>query len=284
MIGAETIGSYTVVAVLGAMSPGPDFALVSRFAALRGRRVGLGASAGVAAGMAVNTLAAVAGVGAVVAASPTLFRAMSLVGAAYLIYLGVRALLALRAEGGAAAVPPAVAALGAGAGPSAAQGVSDSPSVPPAGRSGTDGAADGVGDGAGRAYGAVEGWDPGAAPPAPLPDGRRSNGSGRMGRGKGEETAWLAFRQGLVTNVLNPKSVVFLVALLPQFLTDDSTWGDKALLGAITVLAVLVWFGCVALAVGALQAFFRRPAARRGLNAITGILLVGLGVSLFVVG
>ncbi|WP_326694568.1 LysE family translocator [Streptomyces sp. NBC_01267] len=210
MTGAGAVGSYAVVALLGAMSPGPDFALVSRFAALRGRRVGLGASAGVAAGMAVNTLAAVFGVGAVVAASPALFKAVAVVGAIYLLYLGVRSLLAARESG-----------------------------IGPETETGT-------------------------APAA-------------------TESSATAFRQGLITNVLNPKSVVFLVALLPQFLTDRSTWLDKTVLGVITVLAVLLWFSVVALAVGALQAVFRKPVARKVLNIATGLVLISLGVILFLV-
>lgn len=218
-ISLAVVGSYTAVALLGAMSPGPDFALVSRFAALRGRRVGLGASAGVAAGMAVNTAAAVLGVGAVVAASPAVFRAVSIVGACYLIYLGVRSLMAAREP--------------VAAGPEAAS----------------------------------DAGTPGPDTPAPA----------------AESTA-TAFRQGLITNVLNPKSVVFLVALLPQFLTDSSTWLDKSVLGVITVLAVLLWFSLVALAVGAFQSFFRRPGARKALNAVMGLVLIALGASLFFLG
>ncbi|TXS34894.1 LysE family translocator [Streptomyces sp. t39] len=205
MIGTEVVASYALVALLGAMSPGPDFALVSRFAALRGRLAGLGAAAGVAAGMAVNTVAAVVGVGAALAASPTAFRAITLAGAAYLCYLGVRSLLAARAADGG--------------------GLQDA--------------------GAGQAEGGVR---------------------------------WAAFRQGLITNVLNPKSIVFLVALLPQFLTDRSTWADKSVLGAVTVLMVFVWFCAVSLAVGAFQAAFRRPAARRVLNVATGTVLVALAL------
>lgn len=203
MIGLEAVAAYAVVALLGAMSPGPDFALVSRYAALRGRLAGLGAAAGVAAGMAVNTVAAVVGVGAALAASPAVFRAITLTGAAYLCYLGVRALLAARAADGG-----------------------------------------GLGESAG---------------------GQRE-GSVR----------WVAFRQGLVTNVLNPKSIVFLVALLPQFLTDRSTWADRSVLGLVTVLMVFLWFCAVSLAVGAFQSVFRRPGARRVLNAATGVVLIVL--------
>ncbi len=112
-------------------------------------------------------------------------------------------------------------------------------------------------------------------------DGGPAAADAGTGAGAGaQDVWWTAFRQGLVTNVLNPKSIVFLVALLPQFLTDRSTWADKALLGAVTVLMVLVWFAAVSLAVGAFQAVFRRPAARRVLNAATGLVLVTLALAL----
>src|SRR5438067_1846911 len=53
--GLQLLG-YAGVVVLGAMSPGPDFAVVSRHSALGGRGPGLAASAGVASGMVVNTV------------------------------------------------------------------------------------------------------------------------------------------------------------------------------------------------------------------------------------
>lgn len=97
--------AFCGVVGLGAMSPGPDFAVVVRRAALRGRAEGMAAATGVAAGVFLWAVAAAAGVAALVATVPVLLTTIRYAGAAYLAYLGVRALLA--------AVRPAPAGPGA---------------------------------------------------------------------------------------------------------------------------------------------------------------------------
>jgi threonine/homoserine/homoserine lactone efflux protein len=109
MTGGQVIG-FAGVIVLGAMSPGPDFAVVVRRAALSGRRGGMAAALGVATGIFVWAAAAAAGVAAMLSALPGVLEAVRYAGAAYLGYLGVRALIAaIRREtpaSPAAAVPP----------------------------------------------------------------------------------------------------------------------------------------------------------------------------------
>lgn len=97
--------AFCGVVGLGAMSPGPDFAVVVRRAALRGRAEGMAAATGVAAGVFLWAVAAAAGVAALVATVPVVLTTIRYAGAAYLAYLGVRALLA--------AVRPAPAGPGA---------------------------------------------------------------------------------------------------------------------------------------------------------------------------
>jgi RhtB (resistance to homoserine/threonine) family protein len=89
------IGIATVVIIV----PGPDTAIVTKNALLYGRRAALGTAFGVNAGIAVWTLAAALGVASVVRASDVAFNALKLIGAAYLIWLGVQALWAA-AHGG----------------------------------------------------------------------------------------------------------------------------------------------------------------------------------------
>ncbi|MFG2001204.1 LysE family translocator [Spirillospora sp. NPDC048911] len=84
---------------LGAMSPGPDFAIVVRHAATGGRRGGTAAAAGIAAGVLVWVAAAALGVAALLAASAAAFTVVKVVGAGYLLYLGVRSLIAARRGG-----------------------------------------------------------------------------------------------------------------------------------------------------------------------------------------
>ncbi|MFI6518019.1 LysE family translocator [Spirillospora sp. NPDC050679] len=86
---------FAGVMVFVAISPGPDMAVImSR--ALTGRSAGVAATAGVVAGVALWVLAAVTGVSALLAASATAFTVVKIVGALYLVYLGVRSLLAAR--------------------------------------------------------------------------------------------------------------------------------------------------------------------------------------------
>ncbi|MEV4138914.1 LysE family translocator [Dactylosporangium sp. NPDC049742] len=80
------------VVALGAMSPGPDFAVVMRRSALAGRAHGMATAVGVAAGVFAWAIAAATGVAALVAMSSVAFTIIKFVGAGYLVYLGVNAL------------------------------------------------------------------------------------------------------------------------------------------------------------------------------------------------
>jgi threonine/homoserine/homoserine lactone efflux protein len=91
--GAQLVAFCGVVS-LGAMSPGPDFAVVVRRSALSGRAQGMAAATGVATGVFLWAVAAAAGVAALVATVPVVLTTIRYAGAAYLAYLGVKALIA----------------------------------------------------------------------------------------------------------------------------------------------------------------------------------------------
>jgi threonine/homoserine/homoserine lactone efflux protein len=99
------VAAFAGVVLLGAMSPGPDFAIVVRRAAISGRAAGTMTALGVAAGIFLWAIAAAAGVATLVAASALAYTIVKLAGAAYLVVLGVRALLAARTGGGAETAP-----------------------------------------------------------------------------------------------------------------------------------------------------------------------------------
>ncbi|HEY5317806.1 MAG TPA: LysE family translocator [Solirubrobacteraceae bacterium] len=82
------------VAAIVILVPGPDTAVVTKNVLVHGRRSALGTSLGVSAGLSVWTLAAAAGVASVVRASAVAFTVLKLVGALYLIWLGIGALRA----------------------------------------------------------------------------------------------------------------------------------------------------------------------------------------------
>ncbi|WP_067893724.1 LysE family translocator [Nocardia vaccinii] len=90
------VSGVGVAMLLGAMSPGPDFLIVTRNAMLSGRRAGMASAAGVALGVFVWAMLSGLGVAGLLAASAAAFTVVKLAGAVYLCYLGARALLAAR--------------------------------------------------------------------------------------------------------------------------------------------------------------------------------------------
>jgi threonine/homoserine/homoserine lactone efflux protein len=195
------LGSFLVLAAVVIATPGPDTALTIRNTLVGGRRNGVRTAFGVASGLAVWTVAASAGVAAIVASSQPLFLGVRLAGAAYLVFLGARALsAALR----------------------------------------------------GRPH---------------------SGGSGVAGRAGG-------YRQGLLSNLGNPKIAVFFTSLLPQFTGGDTTFGSLLGLGLLFCGLTLAWLTAYAVVVARAGRVLERAWVRRALDAVTGAALVAFGVRL----
>ena len=91
----------TVVHLLAAASPGPDFAYVTRQSLVHGRRAGLLASAGIALGLSIHIVYSAAGLAAVIAHSAHWMTAIKLLGGAYLLYLGFVGLRSRKQAAGA---------------------------------------------------------------------------------------------------------------------------------------------------------------------------------------
>ncbi|MGW5740851.1 LysE family translocator [Amycolatopsis sp. NPDC003861] len=203
MIPAATAASFLLVVVLGAMSPGPDFVVVTRSALTGGRRAGIAAGTGIALGVFAWVVAIALGVAAVLTASAVAFTVVKLAGAAYLVVLGVKAWLAVRR--------------------------------------------------------------------GEYRDLAETTGARQLKAGA-------AFRQGLVTNLLNPKVAVYFLALLPQFLPADGSTLQTLELAAIATAGTVLWFVTLAVVVGALKRFFSAGRVRRSLDAVLGTVLVALGL------
>ncbi|MET8454835.1 LysE family translocator [Streptomyces parvulus] len=94
-----------------------------------------------------------------------------------------------------------------------------------------------------------------------------------------------AFWQGAITNLLNPKVILFNVAFLPQFV-DPSLGhvpGQLLLLGGTLVVMGFLWDGFVGLLSGRLAGLLRRSARlNRWLNIVSGTVFTGLAVRLAV--
>jgi threonine/homoserine/homoserine lactone efflux protein len=92
-----------------------------------------------------------------------------------------------------------------------------------------------------------------------------------------------AFRQGVLTNLLNPKVALFFLALMPQFIDAGSTRkvGAFLLLGLTFVTLGTVWVLMLAVAAARLRgAFLRRPSMAAVLNKIAGTVFIALGLKL----
>lgn len=90
-------------------------------------------------------------------------------------------------------------------------------------------------------------------------------------------TPVVAFRQAFLTNLLNPKPIIFLVTLMPQFLPDDPNAASRVILVLVTAIAAFSWFALVALVFSAFARFFAIPRAALTVAVITGLMLVGIG-------
>ena len=84
-----------------------------------------------------------------------------------------------------------------------------------------------------------------------------------------------AVRQGLLSNVGNPKMAVFFTSLLPQF---ASSFTGMLSLGLLFAALTLSWLSLYALAVARASGLLRKTRVRRALDAVTGLALVALGL------
>lgn len=90
-----------------------------------------------------------------------------------------------------------------------------------------------------------------------------------------------AFRQGFVTNILNPKAILFFVSLLPQFIDPGGpVLGQTVFLGAATVFFGASWWFIMIALIGRVRKLLARRQVRRVLDAFTGVAFVGLGARL----
>jgi threonine/homoserine/homoserine lactone efflux protein len=176
---------FLAVAVVVIVAPGPDFALTVKNAVRGG---GVQTALGVVTGQVAWVITTAAGVAALLAASHPAFVALRLVGAAYLVWLGLTALLARGAH------------------------------VP-----------------------------------------RRE--------------AVSPYRQGLLSNLANPKMPVFFISLLPQF---GGSFVALIAHGLMFAALTLCWLALVSRGAGMLLV----PRVRRIVDLVTGVVLVALGLRL----
>ncbi len=118
----------------------------------------------------------------------------------------------------------------------------------------------------------------GRAVPAGAGEGTTRSSSAEAARG------WRrSYALGLATCGANPKAAVFAMSFLPQFVPPGTVSGGNvpltlSLLAAIWVAVDLVWYLGLIWVVGRARLVFDRPAVRRRLEQISGVILIGLGL------
>jgi threonine/homoserine/homoserine lactone efflux protein len=187
---------YIPAALVLLAIPGPAVLYVIATSVEGGRRAGLLSVAGVHVGSIVHVAAACAGLSALIVSSAIAFSTVKYVGAAYLVFIGIKKLL-------------------------------DKDDLP-------------------------------EDTPRPPRSGLR------------------IFTQGIVVNVLNPKTALFFLAFLPQFVDRDRTvWTQIAVLGLVWVALGFLSDGAYALAGGTIGSFIRRR--RKTVRIASGGIFIGLG-------
>jgi threonine/homoserine/homoserine lactone efflux protein len=201
---SHTLWVYVAASLALIATPGQDMIYVVTRSLAQGRFAGVCSAVGVCLGIIAHTALAALGVGAILQASEGLFVALKLLGAAYLVYLGLRMILSRD-------LPPELS---------------------------------------------------GNAPPlSPV------------------ALVW----QGMLSNLTNPKIVLFFFAFLPQFVDPASPHAtrDLASLGVLYALLALPVKCAVGLAAGSLsERVLKRPSALKWMNRLSGTVLIGLGLRL----
>lgn len=97
----------------------------------------------------------------------------------------------------------------------------------------------------------------------------------------GNKGFWRCFVEGFLSNILNPKVVVFYVAVLPQFVAPgDPVVLTTAKLASVHIGVSFIWLVGVSCFVGYARQWLTRPGVRRGVGAVSGLAIAAFGVKL----
>ena len=248
MLSIVSYGGYVAAAAALCVTPGIDTVYILMRTIAGGRREGLASALGINTGLVVHTVLVAAGLSLVLAASPVAFNVIKIAGALYLAVMGVRSILAK--EGSFAQLADG------GAGGDAARADEKD-----AGTEATAGAAAGtVADG--------------AAARADAQPGARPRGASRL------QGVRRTYAQGVLTNVLNPKIILFFLALLPQFIAVPNEHGPLPflVLGLTYVVLSTLWTVVIVLIAAPFARLLSRgPRAGRVTGIVSGVVYVALG-------
>jgi threonine/homoserine/homoserine lactone efflux protein len=127
------------------------------------------------------------------------------------------------------------------------------------------------------------GTGPGGSRTPAGPGGSGPGGSGPGGSGPGARRRMRpgrALRQGMVSNLANPKMAAFFLSLLPQFASPAQGAGGIVGLGLVFCVMTFGWLGLYSVVVDRARAVLSRSWVRRTLDGVSGVVLVGFGARL----
>jgi threonine/homoserine/homoserine lactone efflux protein len=93
-----------------------------------------------------------------------------------------------------------------------------------------------------------------------------------------------AFRQGLASNLLNPKIALIFLTLIPQFVSPGDPAFTTGVLAAAFLAWAVLWWRMFSFAVGALGRVLSRERVRTTVERVTGAVLIGLGLRVALAG
>ncbi|MCU4968304.1 LysE family translocator [Bacillus toyonensis] len=197
---------FIIMSICLIILPGPDTAMATKNTLVAGKMGGVKTVFGTCVALLIHTLAAVIGLSALIVKSALLFSIFKYVGALYLIYIGIKSLLAVKNK----------------------EGVNTN-------------------------------------------DVSINNDK--------EHTS--CFRQGFLTNLLNPKIAVFFLTFLPQFLNPShNTFIQLLVMGLTYLVLTIIWFAFYIFLIDKISAFMKKPKTQRYIQGLTGIVLIGFGIKL----
>jgi len=90
-----------------------------------------------------------------------------------------------------------------------------------------------------------------------------------------------SFKQGFLTNLLNPKIAVFFLTFLPQFVNPGShTFMPFLILGMTYIVLTIVWYLFYIYLLNQISAFMKKPKTQKVIEGITCTILIGFGIKL----
>jgi threonine/homoserine/homoserine lactone efflux protein len=111
----------------------------------------------------------------------------------------------------------------------------------------------------------------------------KNSGHSVENRAPAAATRTTAFRQGLLSNLLNPKIVLIFLTLLPQFVASDEPRAlTIAELAAIFLLSGVLWWRLFSLLISVLGRTLSRKRVRTVFDRVTGTVLVGFGITMVI--